>query len=102
MKRIILAVTLMAPLVARASEPATIILPTPVVAAVVQYLSQHPYAEVAQMMAALQGCVSAQVPNAQGVTVSHGECPAVSAALTPKVVPAPAAPSPPSPAAEAP
>lgn len=68
---------------ALAEEPATLILPTPIVSAVAQYLSQRPYAEVAQMVDALRQCVAAQVPNAQGATVSHGECPAVEKAMKP-------------------
>ena len=78
MKRIILAFSILAT-PALAAEPATLILPTPVVAAIGKYLSERPYAEVASMVAALQQCVSVQVPNAQGAIVSHGECPAVTA-----------------------
>lgn len=75
------------------ADPATLILPTPVVNAVAQYLIQRPYAEVAQMLGKLQGCIAVQVPNAQGAIVSHGECPAVTAALqSAPVPPAPAAP----------
>jgi hypothetical protein len=85
MKRILLAAGLLAPLTAHAAEPATVIMPMPVISAVAQYLSQRPYAEVAQMIAALQGCVAVQVPNA----VTHGECPAVAAALAQKTTPAP-------------
>lgn len=81
MRRLILAASLLASLAARAEEPATLILPTPVVSAIGQYLSQRPYAEVAGMIAALQGCASVQVPNAQGAIVSHGECPAVTTAM---------------------
>lgn len=89
MKRIILAATLLTAAPAMADEPATLILPTPVVSAIAQYLSQHPYSEVAQMVQAIQQCASVQVPNAQGAIVSHGECPAVTAAMQ-RVVPAPA------------
>lgn len=63
-----------------AAEPATIILPTPVVSALAQYLAQRPYGEVAQMIGQMQQCVAVQVPNAQGAIVSHGECPAVTQA----------------------
>lgn len=77
---------------ALAEEPATIILPTPLVTAMAQYLSQRPFYEVEQLIAAVKGCVGVQVPNAQGVTVSHGECPVVTAAVAPK--PAPSAPAP--------
>lgn len=88
MRHMILALSLLAtPAVAK--DPATIVLPTPVVTAVAQYLSQRPYAEVAQMLSAIQGCIAVQVPNDDGVTVSHGECPAVTAALAPKPAPAP-------------
>lgn len=72
---------------ALADEPATVILPMPIVTAIAQYLVRQPYADVAQLMAQIQGCISIQIPNAQGVTVSHGECPAVTAALAPKVEP---------------
>jgi hypothetical protein len=74
---------------AHAEDPATIILPTPVVSAIAQYLAQRPFAEVEQIIGALRGCITAQVPNAQGVTVSHGECPAVTAAMAPKPAPTP-------------
>lgn len=66
---------------ALAAEPATIILPTPVVSAIAQYLAQRPYGEVAQMIGAMQACVAVQVPDAHGAIVSHGECPAVTQAL---------------------
>lgn len=80
MRRMIFAFLLLAT-PAAAEEPVTLILPTAVVTSMAQYLAQRPYAEVAQMIATLQGCVSAQVPNAQGSIVSHGECQAVTAAL---------------------
>jgi len=83
MKRAILALSLLAT-PALAADPPTLILPTPVVSAVAQYLAQRPYAEVAQIMGALQQCVAVQTPDAQGRIVSHGECPAVTAALHPK------------------
>jgi Na+/H+ antiporter NhaD/arsenite permease-like protein len=88
MKRLFLAALLVAPFAAFAEEPATIILPTPVVSAIAQYLGQRPYAEVAAMISALQGCVAVQMPNPRGATVSHGECPPVTAAMTTKA-PAP-------------
>lgn len=66
---------------ALAAEPATIILPTPIVSALAQYLAQRPYSEVAQIIGAMQACIAAQVPDAHGAIVSHGECPAVTAAL---------------------
>ena len=89
MKRLILALSLLAT-PALAEEPATLILPTPVVAAVGKYLSERPYAEVAGMVQALQQCVAVQVPNAQGAVTSHGECPAVTAAMqNPAAPPAP-------------
>ena len=78
MRPLILALSLLAtPVVANAEEPATLILPTPVVAAVGKYLSERPYGEVAGMIQALQQCVAVQVPG------QHGECPAVTAALKP-------------------
>ena len=84
MKRLILALSILAaPVLALAGEPATLILPTPVVAAVGKYLSERPYGEVAGIIQSLQQCVAVQVPNAQGAVVSHGECPAVTAAMKP-------------------
>jgi hypothetical protein len=88
MRSLILAVLLLAPIAARAEDPATLVLPTPVVTAMMQRLAQDPAVQILQ---ALQGCVSLQVPNGQGAIVSHGECPAVTAALAPKAPPAPAA-----------
>ena len=86
MKRIILALSLLAP-PALAEEPATLILPTPVVSAMMQRLAQDP---AVQMLQALQQCVAVQVPNAQGAVGSHGECPAVTAAMQkPAAPPAP-------------
>ena len=76
MKRTILALSLLAP-PALAEEPATLILPTPVVAAVGKYLSERPYGEVAGMVQALQQCVAVQMPG------QHGECPTVTAAMKP-------------------
>lgn len=64
-----------------AADPATLIMPTPVVTSLAQYLAKQPYADVAVLMRAIQDCVSVQVPNAQGAILSHGECPAVTAAL---------------------
>ena len=84
MKRLILALSILAaPVLALAEEPATLILPTPVVATIGKYLSERPYGEVAGIIQSLQQCVAAQVPNAQGAVVSHGECPAVTAAMKP-------------------
>ncbi len=81
MKRMILTAALLAPVAALAEEPATLILPTPIVSAVAQYLSQRPYAEVAQMVDALRQCVAVQVPG------QHGECPAVEKAMQAKAPP---------------
>jgi hypothetical protein len=68
-----------------AADPPTLVLPTPLVSTVVQYLTQRPYSEVAQIIASIQQCVSAQVPDKSGAVVSNGDtCPAVTAALQPK------------------
>ena len=83
MKRIILALSMLAA-PALAAEPPTLILPTPVVAAIAQYLAQRPYADVAQIIGQIQQCIAVQVPNAQGATAERGECPAVTAALHPE------------------
>ena len=71
MKRIILALSLLAP-PALAEEPATLTLPTPVVSAMMQRLAQDP---AVQMLQALQQCVAVQMPG------QHGECPAVEKAM---------------------
>jgi hypothetical protein len=81
MKHIILAAALLAPFTALAEEPATIILPTPVVAAIMHRLAQDP---AVQLLQTLQGCIAVQAPNAQGSTTSRGECPAVTAAMAAK------------------
>lgn len=60
--------------------PETIVLPTKAVAMIRQYLASQPYAQVVDGIAALDGCLGVQIPR-NGVTVSHGECPEVSAAL---------------------
>jgi hypothetical protein len=83
MKRLLFAAMMLAT-PAYAQEPTTLMLPTSVILSISQYLSQRPYADVAQMIAGLQACISVQVPNAQGAVVSHGECPAVTAALNAK------------------
>lgn len=87
MRRIILIACLLAPLPALAEDPPTIILRTPIVSTVMQYLSQRPYAEVAQIMAAIQQCVLVQIPNDKGAIVSHGECPEVTAAMQKQATP---------------
>ena len=95
MKPLVLALSLLASpaLAQQPADPATLILPTPVVNAVAQYLIQRPYAEVAQMLGKLQGCIAVQVPNAQGDYRQSRECPAVTAALqSAPVPPVPAAP----------
>lgn len=82
MKRLVSAFLLLAvSSPAFAADPPTVIMPSPVIGAVEQYLAQRPYADVAQILGAIQGCLSVQVPNDKGITVSHGECPAVTAAL---------------------
>ena len=74
MKHLIIALSILAtPAMALAGEPATLIVPTPVVAAVGKYLSERPYGEVAGIIQSLQQCVAVQVPG------QHGECPAVTA-----------------------
>ena len=83
MKHLILSLSILTPVAAMAEEPATLILPTPVVAAVGKYLSERPYAEVAGMIQALQQCVAVQVPG------QHGECPAVTTAMKPANKPQP-------------
>ena len=87
MRSFLFAATILVPVAAMAEEPATLVLPTPVVAAVGKYLSERPYGEVAGMVQALQQCVAAQMPG------QHGECPAVTAAIQAKTPPAVAAPS---------
>ena len=78
MKRFILTLFILAgSIAALADEPATLILPTPVVATIGKYLSERPYGEVAGMIQALQQCVAAQMPG------QHGECPAVTTAMKP-------------------
>lgn len=66
---------------ALAADPATLIMPTPVVTSLAQYLAKQPYGDVAVLMKAIQECVAVQVPNSQGAIVSHGECPTVTAAM---------------------
>lgn len=78
-RRLILALALMAT-PAVAEEPATLILPTAVVTAMMQRLAQDPAVQILQ---ALQNCIAAQVPNASGAA-PRGECPAVTAAMTAK------------------
>ena len=75
MKHLILSLSILTPVAAMAEEPATLILPTPIVAAVGKYLSERPYGEVAGMIQALQQCVAVQMPG------QHGECPAVEKAM---------------------
>ena len=75
MKHLILSLSILTPVAAMAEEPATLILPTPIVAAVGKYLSERPYGEVAGMIQALQQCVAVQMPG------QHGECPAVTTAM---------------------
>jgi hypothetical protein len=82
LKRFILTIAIFASWPAWAGdEPATLVLPTPVVTSVVQYLHRQPYADVANMIAMIQQCVAVQIPNSQGAIVSRGECPTVTAAL---------------------
>lgn len=84
MRRLTLAMLMLAT-PALAAEPATIILPTPVVSAIAQYLSRQPFADVAQLMGQISACVSLQMPN-QG---ARGECQAVTEAMAPKPPAAP-------------
>lgn len=82
MRPLILALSILAT-PALAEEPATLILPTPVVSAIMQRLAQDP---AVQMLQALQQCIAVQVPG------QHGECPAVEKAMqtkAPPPVPAP-------------
>lgn len=58
--------------------PETLVLPTPLVTGLLQYLAQHPYAEVAGLVDAVKSCVKVQVPNENGATIRMaGECPGV-------------------------
>ena len=65
-----------------AADPATLVLPTPLVNELATYLSNKPYGEVAVMIATLRQCVLIQVPDARGATASQaGQCDAVRDAL---------------------
>lgn len=78
----ILAFALLAPAaVAKAAEPATIILPSPLIVEMNRYLASRPYAEVAPLIGAMQACIAVQIPNANGAIVSHGECQPVTDAI---------------------
>jgi hypothetical protein len=59
----------------------TVELPAEVVVAVRHYLGSRPSDEVNAMVAAIQACVSVQVPDDKGVVADHGQCPVVSAAI---------------------
>lgn len=84
MRRLTLAMIMLAS-PALAAEPATVILPMPVVSAIAQYLARQPYADVAQLMGQLGACVALQMPG----QAAHGECQAVTDALAPKPAAAP-------------
>lgn len=89
MKHLLLATCLMCSVSVAHSQsapknPDTILLPTPLMQSLAQYLSQRPYSEVAQIIAAIQECITIQVQQGTGVVMSHGECPAVYAVITAK------------------
>lgn len=60
--------------------PDTVELPSDVVLQVQQYLGTRPFNEVAGLLGMIQACLNVQIPQ-NGVTVSNGQCPAVSAAI---------------------
>lgn len=64
-----------------ADDPATLILPTPLVVQIVQYLNTQPRGAVNKLATDIEGCVRVQVPNPQGAILSHGECREVTAAV---------------------
>jgi hypothetical protein len=55
--------------------PSNIVLPTPVVNSLIEYLSQRPWAEVNQLMFEMQSCIAKQmeIPN----ILNSGRCPSV-------------------------
>jgi hypothetical protein len=65
-----------------ADEPQFASLPTSVIGAVMKYLVQRPYAEVAPMVGAMQQCLSRQLPNQQGAITPFGECPGLDRGLS--------------------
>jgi hypothetical protein len=74
-KLVLLATFISAPVLA--DQPATVVLPTPLVAAIQNYLRAHTYSEVADIMTALNACISVQVPDAQGHLAAAAICPGV-------------------------
>ncbi len=75
MKRPLLAVVtlVLASTSVSAKEPAAILLPSQLVAALRTYLEQHPYRDVSAMVNMIDACVREQVP-VDGVLTSRGEC----------------------------
>lgn len=76
---------------ALAADPPTLVMPTALMAGLVQYLghkhadgSSLPFDEVAPFLTEIQACVAAQVPDDRGVIISRGGCQAVVAALNSK------------------
>jgi hypothetical protein len=84
---VLLAAALARPAAAQ-TVPSTLVLPTPVVTAIRQYLGQRPHDEVAAMIDALEACVALQMPGHQPSTAADAACPAVAAALKAPTPPA--------------
>lgn len=63
-------------------EPAVVLLPSPVVTSLLQYLSTRPYLETAGLIGNMQRCIQDQVPDSKGVTTARGSCPEISDAMT--------------------
>ena len=61
-----------------AADPATLVLPTPLVNELATYLAGKPYGEVVGLIGQIRQCVAIQLPDARGMTSSQaGQCDAV-------------------------
>lgn len=82
MRRIALALLLLAPVAVRADEdgPRTAILPSSVIMQVRNYLGSQPHDQVAGLINAITLCVQPQIPQ-NGATTDRGQCPDVTKAI---------------------
>ena len=66
---------------ARPAEPGAVVLPSPIVASIMQYLNARPYQEVSGLMGNLQRCLQDQVPDEKGNIAERGGCPEITIPL---------------------
>jgi hypothetical protein len=86
MRRLVLAFVMLATPALAADPPPTMIMPTPFMNQVLQYMLSKPYGEVANLIAQLQACAAAQTLGDDGTypAAAQKACPVIAELTSPQ------------------